>query len=241
MATDGHSVFAARQRRDHKLVNGSHSRRLVLMTGAAGAAGLLLAACGADSTGSSAEKPLAVSKAVNIIAWLPPSGNYTEYLQNQVTLFQQSQPKVQVTVEPSGATDKLQAAVVAGDPPNIQQSNFIPMFMWNIQNALEPIDLYLDKRGRTDFFDWARDGSLIKGKMYEWPWMLNPTGPVLNKSMLAEKGVANLMPQQGAKADWTFDQWRQILRAVTTQTGDPNRDTYGTAFMGTSTWYWEMM
>jgi ABC-type glycerol-3-phosphate transport system substrate-binding protein len=241
MATNGLPLFAVQQRRDRTTSGGALSRRSVLTAGAAGAAGSLLAACGAASTSPQGEKALQVSKAVSIIAWLPPSGNYTEYLQSQVALFQQSQPKVQVTVEPSGATDKLQAAIVAGDPPNIQQSNFIPMFSWNLQDALEPIDLYLDKRGRTDFFDWARDGSLIKGKMYEWPWMLNPTGPVINKSMLAEKGVSNLMPQQGPKADWTFDQWRQVLRATTTQTGDPNRDTYGTAFLGTTTWYWEMM
>jgi ABC-type glycerol-3-phosphate transport system substrate-binding protein len=240
MASDGRILDAVPRRRDRTTIGNALSRRSVLAAGAAGA-GALLAACGGASGTAPGEKPLTVSKPVSIIAWLPPSGNYTEYLQNQVALFQQSQQKVQVTVEPSGATDKLQAAIVAGDPPNIQQSNYIPMFMWNIQDALEPIDLYLDKRGRTDFFDWARDGSIIKGKMYEWPWMLNPVGPVINKSMLAEKGVANLVPQQGLKADWTFDQWRAILRAVTTQTGDPNRDTYGTAFLGTTTWYWEMM
>ena len=216
------------------------SRRAMLGGAAAGAVGLLGAACGAG-TGSQSAKPLTVSKAVNITAWLPPTGSYTEYLTSQVAQFQQSQDKVKVTVEPPGATDKLQAAIVAGDPPDLQQSNYIPMFMWQLQDALVPIDTYLDKRGKTDYHDWARDGSTIKGKLYEWPWMLNPTGPVINKSLLAEKGAANLAPAQGAKADWTFDQWRPILRAVTNVVGDETRDTYGTAFMGTTTWYWEMM
>ena len=218
------------------------SRRLLLAAGAPGAAGLLLAACGAASGGSPPnEKPLLVSKPVTITAWLPASGNYVEYLQNQVSLFHQSQDKVHVNVEPSGSTDKLQAGIVAGDPPNLQQSNFIPMFMWNLQGALEPVDPYLDKRGKTDYFDWAREGSTIKGKLFEWPWMMNPTGPVVNKTMLAEKGATNLVPQQGLKADWSFDQWRACLQAVTTRTGDPNREVYGTAFLGTTTWYWEMM
>ena len=83
-----------------------------------------------------AGKALPVSKPVTITAWLPASGPYTEYLTGQVALFQQSQDTVKVTVEPPGATDKLQASIVAGDPPNVQQSNYIPMFMWQIQEAL---------------------------------------------------------------------------------------------------------
>jgi hypothetical protein len=103
---------------------------------------------------------------------------------------------------------------VAGDPPNLQQSNYIPMFMWQIQEALEPVDAYLDKRGKTDYFDWARDGSTIKGKLFEWPWMLNSVGPILNKSLLAERDAANLAPPQGLKADWNFDQWRAVLSST---------------------------
>jgi ABC-type glycerol-3-phosphate transport system substrate-binding protein len=226
-------------------LNGSRqafTRRRTVGAGVTGAAGLMLAACGApDPGGAQKESSTQVSKPVTITAWFPASGRYADYLQSQVALFHQSQDKVRVTVEPPGGNDKLQASIVAGDPPNLQQSNYIPMFMWQLQDALEPIDQYLDKRGRTDYFDWARDGSIIKGKMYEWPWMLNPTGPVVNKSLLIGKGASNLIPQQGLKADWTLDQWRACLRAVTTQTGDATREVYGTAFMGTTTWYWEMM
>jgi ABC-type glycerol-3-phosphate transport system substrate-binding protein len=71
--------------------------------------------------------------------------------------------------------------------------------------------------------------------------MLNPTGPVINKSLFVEKDLTRLLPQQGTKADWTFDQWKQLLVQATTRTGDPQRDVYGTAFLGTNTWYWEMM
>ena len=62
-----------------------------------------------------------------------------------------------------------------------------------------------------------------------------------NKSLLAERGAANLAPPEGLKADWTFDQWRAVLKALTKQTGDATRDTFGTAFLGTTTWYYEMM
>ena len=216
------------------------TRRTVVASAPLGLVGLLVG-CGGTGTGTPAGTALQVSKPVTITAWLPATGNYADYLTGQVALFQQSQDKVKVTVEPPGATDKLRAAIVAGDPPNLQQSNYIPMFMWHLQDALEPIDAYLDKRGKSDYFDWAREGSTIKGKLYEWPWMLNPTGPVINTSLLAERGASNLAPAQGLKADWSFDQWRAILRAVTRVTGDEARDVYGTAFMGTTTWYWEMM
>jgi ABC-type glycerol-3-phosphate transport system substrate-binding protein len=240
-ATDAGAVVKVRMRAgvDAGLVV-PRTRRWVLGAGSAGAAGLL-AACGAAGQSGQSEKALQVSKPVTITAWLPPTGNYTDYLNSQVALFQQSQDKVKITVEPPGATDKLQAAILAGDPPNIQQANYIPMFMWQLQEALEPVDPYLDKRGKSDYFDWARDGSTVKGKLYEWPWMLNPTGGVVNKSLLAERGASNLVPQQGVKADWTVEQWRALLKAAAKVTGDETRDVYGTAFMGTTTWYWEMM
>jgi ABC-type glycerol-3-phosphate transport system substrate-binding protein len=201
---------------------------------------VLAVACSGQGSGGGAAA-LQVSKPVTITAWYPATGTYVPFLQAQTDAFQQASPKVKVTVEPSGTTDKLQAAIVGGEPPDIQQSNYIPMFMWAQRGALEPIDPYLDKRGKGDYFDWARDGSSIEGKLYEWPWMLNPTGPVINKSLFAEKDLTRLLPQQGTKADWTFDQWKQLLVQATTRTGDPQRDVYGTAFLGTNTWYWEMM
>ena len=200
---------------------------------------LLAVACG--GAGGPASAPLQVSKPVTITAWFPVTGNYAPYLQAQTDRFQQANDKVKVRIEPSGTTDKLQASIVGGEPPDLQQSNYIPMFMWAKLGALESVDPYLDKRGKGDFHDWAREGSSIAGKMYEWPWMLNPVGPVINKSLFAEKDATRLLPQQGVKADWTFDQWRELLRVVTTRTGSPERDVYGTAFLGTTTWYTEMM
>jgi ABC-type glycerol-3-phosphate transport system substrate-binding protein len=212
------------------------TRRTVLAS--LGVALPVLAACGAER---SAGPSLQVSKPVTVTAWFPVTGNYAPYLQSQTDLFQQGNEKVKVAVEPSGSTDKLQAAIVGGEPPDIQQSNYIPMFMWAQRGALEAVDPYLDKRGKGDFHDWAREGSTITGKMYEWPWMLNPTGPVINKSLFLQKDLGRLLPQQGLKADWTFDQWKQLLVQATTRGGGPDRDVYGTAFLGTSTWYWEMM
>jgi ABC-type glycerol-3-phosphate transport system substrate-binding protein len=206
-----------------------------------GAVPPLVATACAGAGGGAGQAPLQVSKAVTITAWFPVTGNYAPYLQAQTDAFQQANQKVKVTVEPSGTNDKLQAAIVGGEPPDIQQSNYIPMFMWAQRGALEPIDQYLDKRGKGDFYDWAREGSTISGKMYEWPWMLNPTGPVINRSLFVEKDLTRLLPQQGQKADWTFDQWKQLLVQGTTRSGDPQRDVYGTAFLGTTTWYWEMM
>ena len=120
---------------------------------------LMAAAC--SGAGGAGQAPLQVSKAVTITAWFPVTGNYAPYLQAQTDAFQQANPKVKVTVEPSGTTDKLQAAIVGGEPPDLQQSNYIPMFMWAQRGALEPVDQYLDKRGKGDFYDWARDGSSI--------------------------------------------------------------------------------
>ena len=79
--------------------------------------------------------------------------------------------------------------------------------------------------------------------MYEWPWLLNPTGVVINRSMFAARGATAVLPQPGPKADWTFDQWKTALRAVTSIAGDPDKDVYGTAFLAAANSgdYWQLM
>src|SRR5262245_47218001 len=89
---------------------------------------ILAAACSGQRSGGGAAS-LQVSKPVTITAWYPATGTYVPFLQAQTDAFQQANQKVKVTVEPSGTTDKLQAAIVGGEPPDIQQSNYIPMFM----------------------------------------------------------------------------------------------------------------
>jgi multiple sugar transport system substrate-binding protein len=71
--------------------------------------------------------------------------------------------------------------------------------------------------------------------MYEWPWMLNPVGPVVNRSVFKERNADALLPPPGPKADWTFDQWKAAMKAVSSVTGDPDGDTFGTAFAAKTT------
>src|SRR5262249_18243035 len=171
---------------------------------------------------------------VTILAWLDTSGSgtttFAPFHEAQLDVFRAANPMVTVTVEPIGDANKLQANVVAGTPPDIFRTSYPTMYQYQKQGVLEPIDAYLDKRGKTDFYDWARDISTIGGTMYEWPWLLNPVGPVVTRSVFKEKRADALLPPPGPKADWTFDQWKAAMKAVTSVTGDSDRDTYGTAF-----------
>jgi ABC-type glycerol-3-phosphate transport system substrate-binding protein len=186
-----------------------------------------------------------VSKPVTITAWYPvvTQQNYMDVLTPQTDLFQQANPKVKVTVEPDGGATKLRSMLAGGDPPDFQLTNFLPMFDWARQGVLEPIDAYLDRRGKGDFFEFAQIASTYKGKMYEWPWTMNPTGVVANVSLFEERGAAHLLPKPGPTADWTFDQWKAALRAVARVSGDPERDVYGTGWIAATTAgsYWQMM
>ena len=149
------------------------TRRTVLAS--LGVALPVLAACGAER---SAGPSLQVSKPVTVTAWFPVTGNYAPYLQSQAELFQQGNQKVKVTVEPSGSgRTSCRRRSWRASPRTSSSPTTSPCSCGPSQDALEPIDPYLDKRGKGDFHEWAREGSTIDGKMYEWPWMLNPTGP----------------------------------------------------------------
>jgi multiple sugar transport system substrate-binding protein len=222
------------------------SRRAALSRGGAAAVPLVAAACGAG--GPAAGSPVQVSKPVSLIVWFPQPGqagseNHAAFFQRETAAFQQANPQVRVTSEPAAGNDKLQAAVVAGVAPDMIQAGYASLFPWVKQGVVEPIDAYLDRRGKGDYYDWAREGSSQDGKMWQWPWLLNPTGVIANRSLFVEKNATNLLPRPGPKVDWTIDQWRSALRAVTTVSGDPARDIYGTAFTvnGTGGDYYQMM
>ena len=170
-----------------------------------------------------------------MVAWLDSAGygtaTFAPFHEAQLAIFRQANPQVTVKVE----SGDLQTHVVAGTPPDFLRTSYQTMYQYQQQGALEPIDAYLDRRGKADFYDWPREISTIGGKMYEWPWMLNPVGPVVNRSLFKEKNLDSLLPQPGLKADWTFEQWKAALKAVTTVTGDAERDVYGTAWAARTT------
>src|SRR5438067_2199527 len=135
------------------------------------AAPLFVAACGQTGAGGNVP-PTAIANPVTIIAWLDTSGSgtptFAPFHDAQLAIFRQANPKVTVNVEAIGDNSKLQANVVAGTPPDIFRTSYPTMWQYQKQGVLEPIDAYLDKRGTSDFYDWARDISTIAGKMYEW-------------------------------------------------------------------------
>lgn len=181
------------------------------------------------------------TRPASITLWAPVVGAYAEWHRERVETFIQRNPQIKVTIEPPESEDKLQVAVVSKAPPDIVQSNYIPMFKWASQGALEPIDAYLGPDGKADLHDWARDGSTYQGKLYQWPWMLNPTGLVVNASLFDERNARHLLPKPGIGADWTIEQFRQALRAVTYS--DASGEVYGIAILAGSTGgdYWQIM
>lgn len=189
---------------------------------------------------AAAEKPPVVAKPVTITVWFPPTGNYTEYLTSQTALFQQSQDKVKVIVEPSGATDKLQASIVAGTPPTCS-SRTTSRCSCGMRRGHS-------NRSTSTWTSEAKATTTTGRARVDHP------GQVLRVALDAKSdrcrrqpdpacrtGALAQMPAQGTTANWTFDQWRKLLQASATVTGDVTKDVYGTAFMGTTTWYWEMM
>ena len=188
------------------------TRRTVLAS--LGVALPVLAACGAER---SAGPSLQVSKPVTVTAWFPVTGNYAPYLQSQTDLFQQGNEKVKVTIEPSGARTAAGGDRGGRAPghPAVQLHPHVYVGPAGGPGGGRPVPGQAREGGLPR---WASEGSSIAGKMYEWPWMLNPTGPVINEH-LPQKDQGACCPSRGWKADWTFDQWKQLLVQATTRAG----------------------
>jgi multiple sugar transport system substrate-binding protein len=207
------------------------SRRLsrCAILAATAAAALVLAACGGgggDGSSTGAEK--ASSGPVTITFWHGQNQIAGKVIKGLVDDFNRSHPDVKVDAQIGADADSLQgkmtAALAGGKYPDV-----VYIFGPNVANlARSPKALDLTEAVKTkawnwgDFFPAAREAVTIDGKVRAVPALIDSMAVVYNKSVFRQAGIP------APKADWTWDEYREIARKLTNK----SKGVFGTGWPG---------
>jgi multiple sugar transport system substrate-binding protein len=207
------------------------SRRLsrCAILAATAATALVLAACGGgggDDSSTGAKK--ASSGPVTITFWHGQNQIAGKVIKGLVDDFNRTHPDVKVDAQIGADADSLQgkmtAALAGGKYPDV-----VYIFGPNVANlARSPKALDLTEAVKTkawnwgDFFPAAREAVTIDGKVRAVPALIDSLAVVYNKRVFREAGIP------APKADWTWDEYREIARKLTNK----SKGVFGTGWPG---------
>jgi multiple sugar transport system substrate-binding protein len=218
---------------------GRRSRRAVLgALGWLGAGGTLgvLAACGQASGSQSGEASTAPKIATGTtIAYL---GNHNaaelQVVQPPMLAFQEKVPgvKVEITNLTSGYDEKLQTMLAAGTPPEMFRTGGTGWAQLANQGAMADIGARVkrDKFDLSDLIDAAVTQYFWKGKHVGLGSNVGYSLIYYNTEIFKQAGVAD--PSDDWNKPWTWNEFTDVLKRVTTRTAGGDADRYGFTDLG---------
>ena len=149
------------------------------------------------------------------------SGKGAESVQMLIERFNASQDEIIVTQEFVGNYDemitKLQAAIPAGNQPDVVQLEATRYGLFADRGALEPLEPYFEKEGQA-FVDeirpFALDASLYEGKSYVLPFNVSTPLMYYNKDLFTAAGLDPETPPA------TWDEVVETAKTLTIKEGD---------------------
>ena len=201
------------------------SRRMVLC-GGLGMFGSVLAACGTRETPAPAVK-LGAGTTVTYL------GNHNQaegqVVGDQMKTFEQKFPgaKVEVTNLTADYMTKLQAMLVSGTPPDMFRTGGTPWAQLANQGAMAEIASLIrrDKYDLSDLIDAAVGQYAWKGKQMGLGSNVGYSLIYYNTAIFKEAGVP--LPSDDWSKPWTYEQFNDAMRRVTTRLPNGDADRYG--------------
>lgn len=201
-------------------------------------AALLLAACG--GSGSKSGSPSSGG-----VVHITLSHGYTDVeakaIDAQVATWNASNPKIQVKLVFNGGNDgalqKVLANLAVGSPPDIAYE--FGSSIAALAGRPKVVDLTEKVKDPgfnwNDFYSFERDATMLDGKVYGVPALVDNLALVYNKKLFDAAGVAQ------PTANWTWDDFRTAAKKLT----DAGRKQYGWAYVADgsedTTWRWLAM
>lgn len=245
---------------------GLSSRRSFLAILGAGASAALIAACSgsqpaaptAGASAGSAAQPTAGTSAtqpaanaapasagsISLAFWSMPIAGGTDYqtwLKNVGSAYTTQHPNVKI--DPLFTTwdmiQKVDTSIAGGSPPDILGRGSFG-YLINALKANVAQEVTLPDDLMKDLPEGYYDAMKFKGKNYFIPWFVLAQGPRLNLTLVKEAKAESLLPKPPDQS-WTWEQWLDLMKAVTRKR--PNgQQAWGTMlFTQTQTpaYHWE--
>ena len=211
-------------------------RRVLLQWAIAGPAVLAGAACGAPAKtgGSAAAGPAGGLKLDVTVPFLQTSGQAEQGMVNQVVeRWQQAHPKgpkAEFVISTGDVVEKFSAMMAGGTPPALASMDSTQGVGFADRGEMTALDEYIkrDKYDIADYIPVSLDQYRWKGKLYALLRDYSHQSLWVNTDLFAKAGIT---PPTGdystTSGGWTFDQFVDATRRMTTWEGGARATQYG--------------
>lgn len=132
--------------------------------------------------------------------------------------------KIEFTFLPfEGGPEKVQVAVAGNNSPDILEDINARLLTFASQGKLVPLDDIVTEADLEDISPAVWGQTKFKGTTYVYPNDTNIVAYMVNRTLFEEAGALDYLPQNEDRT-WTFDEFKEALKAVT------GNGVYGTAF-----------
>ena len=163
---------------------------------------------------------IAFSETVEVTFWTFFGGGEGYIMTNLIEQFNKEQSEIVVVEQPvdwGEYYNKLLAAMVAGNPPDIGTMHLSSLTDFVERGALIPVDNYISDELKNDYLENIRNSVTFDNQMYALPLDTHPIVLYYNKSVLKEAG---LVDENGEiTLPKTFEEFYDSCKQIKEKTG----------------------
>lgn len=144
-----------------------------------------------------------------------------------VEVFQKNNPAVKVDLELvpfDQYFQKIAIALSSGSGVDVFDVDSPLVTSYAVQDALLPLDEYIDKSDWQDFVQVERTTGTVQGKIMSVPWSSSEQGLYYNTDML---NAAGIKPASGVGDRWTWEKTLEVTRKLTKTAPDGSTAVWG--------------
>jgi len=151
-------------------------------------------------------------------------------MRKAVEFFEKNYPNVKVSLELipfDQYFQKVAIALTSGSGVDVFDVDSPLVASYAYQDALLPLDEYVDKNDWQDFVDVERQTATYNGRIVSLPWSSSEQGLYYNIEMLQEAGIK---PASSPEDRWTWEQTLDAARRLTKRNPDGSTLVWGFVF-----------
>ncbi|PNR95821.1 ABC transporter substrate-binding protein [Petrotoga olearia] len=156
------------------------------------------------------------AKSVNVEFWTLSLSTFSDYINSVIDTFEAANPDIKINwvdVPYDAFQQKLIASIASGNPPDLVNMNTPWAIDFAAQDALSPIDEFVNEVEKYVYLPNYWEATVIDGKSYAIPWYLSPQIMLYNKQIFEEAGLDPNVPPK------TWDEIIEYSRIIKEKTG----------------------